>query len=78
MLIEKSFQAQALIPMATSLAFGIMASTCLVLLMVPFLYKMYALAVFTPGQMLGTEPIGHDHSTKHEQDVKEPAGLAIT
>jgi len=78
MLIEKSFQAQALIPMATSLAFGIMASTCLVLLIVPFLYKMYALAVFTPGQMLGTEPIGHDHSTKHEQDVKEPAGLAIS
>jgi hydrophobic/amphiphilic exporter-1 (mainly G- bacteria), HAE1 family len=58
MLTEKSFQAQALIPMATSLAFGLIASTCLVLLMVPFLYKVYAVLTFTKEQMLGLEPIG--------------------
>ncbi len=42
MLLEKSFQAQVLIPMATSLAFGLIGSTTLVLLMVPLLYKLYA------------------------------------
>ncbi len=59
MLSEKSLQAQALIPMATSLAFGLFASTSLVLLMVPFLFKTYALLTFTKAQMLGLEPIGH-------------------
>ena len=58
MLSEKSLQAQALIPMATSLAFGLLASTCLVLLVVPFLYKFYAVTTFTKEQMLGFEPIG--------------------
>ncbi len=42
MLLEKSFQAQVLIPMATSLAFGLIGSTTLVLLMVPLLYRLYA------------------------------------
>jgi multidrug efflux pump subunit AcrB len=42
MLLEKSFQAQVLIPMATSLAFGLIGSTSLVLLMVPLLYRLYA------------------------------------
>lgn len=67
MLTEKSFQAQALIPMATSLAFGLLGSTCLVLLMVPFLYKMYALATFTQAQMLGLEPIGHPKEASVEK-----------
>ena len=42
MLLEKSFQAQALVPMATSLAFGLMATTLLVLFLMPFLYQNYA------------------------------------
>jgi len=42
MLREKSFQAQVLIPMATSLAFGLIGSTSLILLMVPLLYRLYA------------------------------------
>ncbi|MCM2372232.1 efflux RND transporter permease subunit [Aporhodopirellula aestuarii] len=41
LLMEKSFQAQLLIPMATSLAFGLMVSTVLVLLLVPVLYMLY-------------------------------------
>jgi multidrug efflux pump subunit AcrB len=53
MLAEKSFQAQVLIPMATSLAFGLIASTALVLLMVPFLYRTYAALAFTADQLNG-------------------------
>jgi len=54
MLLEKSFQAQALIPMATSLSFGLIASTALVLVVVPLLYKFYALATFTEESLSST------------------------
>ena len=40
-LLENSFQAQVLIPMATSLSFGLMLSTVLVLLQVPVFYRIY-------------------------------------
>ncbi|MCA9200590.1 MAG: efflux RND transporter permease subunit, partial [Planctomycetales bacterium] len=40
-LMESSFQAQILIPMATSLGFGLLLATILVLLLVPTLYKIY-------------------------------------
>lgn len=40
-LTEKSFQAQLLIPMATSLCFGLMLSTLLVLVLVPTFYLVY-------------------------------------
>ncbi|QDV63277.1 efflux RND transporter permease subunit [Crateriforma conspicua] len=42
LLMEKSFQAKLLIPMATSLAFGLMLATMLVLLLVPVLYLLYS------------------------------------
>ncbi|SMP68260.1 Multidrug efflux pump subunit AcrB [Neorhodopirellula lusitana] len=45
LLTETSFQAQLLIPMATSLAFGLMVSTVLVLLLVPVLYMIYLKAL---------------------------------
>ena len=41
LLMETSFQAQLLIPMATSLAFGLMVATGLVLLLIPVLYMLY-------------------------------------
>ncbi len=41
MLLEKSFQAQFLIPMATSIAFGLMLSTVLVLFQVPVFFQLY-------------------------------------
>jgi multidrug efflux pump subunit AcrB len=53
MLLEKSFQAQVLIPMATSLAFGLIASTALVLFVVPLLYRLYVALTFTDAQMAG-------------------------
>ncbi|MEO2014854.1 MAG: efflux RND transporter permease subunit, partial [Fuerstiella sp.] len=39
---EKSFQAQLVIPMATSLCFGLLLSTLLVLVLVPTFYLVYA------------------------------------
>ena len=39
-LLERSFQAQFLIPMAISISFGLMGATLLVLLLVPALYMM--------------------------------------
>jgi multidrug efflux pump subunit AcrB len=38
LLFEKSLQAQVLVPLVTSLAFGLMASTVLVLIVVPTCY----------------------------------------
>ncbi|MFN9987706.1 MAG: efflux RND transporter permease subunit [Pirellula sp.] len=60
MLLEKSFQAQALIPMATSLAFGLLGSTLLVLLMVPLLYHFYVLLTFTDEERFGVGVEGSD------------------
>ena len=40
-LTERSFQAQLVIPMATSLCFGLLLSTVLVLVLVPTLYLIY-------------------------------------
>lgn len=45
LLFERSRQAQMLIPMATSIAFGVMASTLLVLFLVPVFYSLYASVV---------------------------------
>jgi Cu/Ag efflux pump CusA len=41
-LVERSFQAQVVIPMAASLAFGLLFATFLVLLLVPTVYLLYA------------------------------------
>ncbi|MCP4885382.1 MAG: efflux RND transporter permease subunit [Planctomycetaceae bacterium] len=41
LMTERSFQAQLLIPMAASLAFGLMLATFLVLLLVPTFYSIY-------------------------------------
>jgi multidrug efflux pump subunit AcrB len=40
-LLETSFQAQYLIPMAVSLAFGLTLATVLVLVLVPTFYRIY-------------------------------------
>jgi Cu/Ag efflux pump CusA len=41
LMTERSFQAQLLIPMAASLAFGLMLATFLVLLLIPVFYQTY-------------------------------------
>lgn len=45
MILEKSFQAQFLIPMAASLAFGLGLTTLLVLFQVPVLYLFYCMVL---------------------------------
>ena len=45
-LMESSFQAQVLIPMAVSLAFGLSLSTVWVLLLVPAVFRVYAYIAF--------------------------------
>ncbi|NND96349.1 MAG: efflux RND transporter permease subunit [Pirellulaceae bacterium] len=44
LMLERSFQAQLLIPMAASLAFGLMLATFLVLYLVPTFYWLYLLS----------------------------------
>ena len=41
MLLEKSLQAQVLIPMAVSLIFGLLTGTLLILILVPVFYHIY-------------------------------------
>jgi hypothetical protein len=41
LLLERSFQAQFLIPMATALCFGLMLTTLLVLVLVPVMYSFF-------------------------------------
>jgi multidrug efflux pump subunit AcrB len=41
LLLEKSFQAQFLVPMATSMTFGLMMTTALVLILVPVMYSFF-------------------------------------
>jgi len=41
LLLEKSFQAQFLVPMATAMAFGLMTTTALVLILVPVMYSFF-------------------------------------
>lgn len=52
LLTEKSFQAQLLIPMAASLAFGLMLATGLVLVLIPVFYKIYLRGIELTGQSL--------------------------
>jgi multidrug efflux pump subunit AcrB len=53
-LIETSFQAQILIPMATSLSFGLLLATVVVLIMVPVLCGIYY-------RLFPIDPAHHDH-----------------
>ena len=41
MMTETSFQAQFLVPMATSLVFGLAATTLIVLVLVPVMYSFF-------------------------------------
>jgi len=63
-LVERSFQAQIVIPMATSLAFGLLASTVLVLFLVPSLYYVYVM-------MSG----GSAHVLDHDEDPEPDAPI---
>ena len=60
LMLEKSFQAQLLIPMATSLAFGLMLATFLVLFLVPVFYSVYNWLLKTASQGFELVGLGSD------------------
>jgi HAE1 family hydrophobic/amphiphilic exporter-1 len=62
LLLEKSFQAQFLVPMATSMAFGLATTTVLVLILVPVMYSFFGTSA-RDGQV-------------DEADLESPAGTA--
>ena len=55
LMLERSFQAQLLIPMAASLAFGLMVGTILVLVLVPVFYLQYVKVLNLLGMSLVEE-----------------------
>jgi hydrophobic/amphiphilic exporter-1 (mainly G- bacteria), HAE1 family len=57
-LSERSMQAQVIIPMAVSLAFGLLATTFLALVMVPVLYQIYGIILSWFGYHLFEEDQG--------------------
>jgi HAE1 family hydrophobic/amphiphilic exporter-1 len=78
MLLERSFQAQFLVPMATSIAFGLMLSTFLVLFQVPVFFQIYLIVSdwfgFDPSQ-IGAD----DDAAKRKQDqASELAPAALS
>jgi HAE1 family hydrophobic/amphiphilic exporter-1 len=64
-LMETSFQAQMLIPMATSIAFGEIFATILVLFLVPVLYSIYAGACKRLG--VAEDEFDEEHDVSPEQ-----------
>ncbi|MFV1964815.1 MAG: efflux RND transporter permease subunit [Pirellulaceae bacterium] len=67
-LLETSFQAQVIIPMAASLSFGLIAATGLVLILVPTLYYVY-------GLITGMDVESH-RDEKATSDVDDEAAVA--
>ena len=66
---ERSFQAQVVIPMAASLAFGLLFATLLILLLVPTFYLLYC-RYLAPDMATETEP-----EADREPEVKPLATL---
>ena len=66
LLFETSLQAQFLIPMATSIAFGLAFATLLVLFLVPSLLTIYERSVFARQRQIGAETID-DQSASSSQ-----------
>ncbi len=70
-LLETSFQAQVLIPMATSLCFGLLVATFLILILVPVTYEVYAL---TSGRHLAAAKAAAENAGRGEiiEAIVEP------
>jgi multidrug efflux pump subunit AcrB len=62
MILETSVQAQFLVPMAISLAFGILFATGITLLLIPCLY----LALEDVRKLIGLAPTHAEHHVKTE------------
>jgi len=74
MLLETSFQAQFLVPMAASIAFGLMLSTLLVLFQVPVFFQIYLMGI----NLLGYDPQdqigGHGDPSEDKSAETDPYG----
>lgn len=71
MLLERSFQAQFLVPMATSIAFGLMLSTLLVLFQVPVFFQLYLIL----SQWLGVDHVDEELQTNSPHAPGRSEGL---
>ncbi|MEI6036930.1 MAG: efflux RND transporter permease subunit [Planctomycetota bacterium] len=67
-LLEQSFQAQLLIPMATSLVFGLATTTLLVLLLVPVMYSFFGTSAC---EQVGEEFVGGLSPSAVDPDAAE-------
>lgn len=75
MIMETSFQAQFLIPMAASLAFGLALTTVLVLIQVPVLYLFYCIVL----EFFGFDPtkaLKHDEESQVDMPAEPTPQLA--
>ncbi|MEM9413249.1 MAG: hypothetical protein AAGA30_19220, partial [Planctomycetota bacterium] len=68
MLLERSMQAQVLIPMAASLIFGLMTGTFLILFLVPIFYNFYGSILGYMGVPLDDEPMQGDGGSVQQPD----------
>ncbi len=83
LLLETSFQAQFLVPMATSMAFGLASTTVLVLILVPVLYTFFAASgaeepaeEYADGFGPGTQALDEEAADQEwlPASLREPAG----
>ena len=78
LLLEKSFQAQFLIPMATALAFGLAMTTLLVLILVPVMYSFFGTSAreeTVEEYAAGFAPDGHGPTSSVAPDEAEKEWL---
>ena len=68
LLLETSFQAQFLIPMATALAFGLALTTLLVLILVPVMYSFFGTSAREEDE---DDDAGHGHGSASAVDPDE-------
>lgn len=67
LLLERSMQAQLLIPMATSLCFGLMMTTVLVLVLVPVFYQIYGSFFLKPEVIAGLPALRNEENPETEE-----------
>jgi multidrug efflux pump subunit AcrB len=78
LLLENSFQAQFLIPMATSLAFGLAMTTLLVLILVPVMYSFFGTSAreeHVEEYAAGFAPVRHGPTSSVAPDEAEKEWL---
>ncbi len=73
LVFERSLQAQVLIPLAVSIAFGLMASTVLVLLVIPCFYLVLEDFGLTARIGAGHEPIDESSAAQHSAPSADDA-----